>query len=171
MTDHLCDRMRGRGAGWRRGARAFTLLEVMIAVGVLGFAMLALLSLHDSNLQGVIRGQELSTAAVLAQGMMSNAELERAPMIGISKGDFQKLFPGVYRGFRWQRVVEMSGMFPDIRKVEVTIYYGPRFRHNFSIVEFLHDPTPQESPKDRKNGRMGQPGNLSGLPTAGERQQ
>ena len=36
----------------------FTLLEVMIAVGVLGIAMLALLSLHDSNLQSVMRGQE-----------------------------------------------------------------------------------------------------------------
>jgi general secretion pathway protein I len=156
--------------GSRKASSGFTLLEVMIAVGVLGFAMLALLSLHDSNLQGVIRGQQLSTAAVLAQGMMSNAELERVPMIGITKGDFQKLFPGVYRGFRWQRIVEMSGMFPDIRKVQVTVFYGPRFGHNFSVVEYLHDPTPQTPPRDKNNGQ-GQPGNLSGLPTAGQRQQ
>ena len=121
----------------------FTLLEVMIAVGVLGIAMMALLSLHDSNLQSVMRGQELSTASTLAQGMMSTAEMERVPLIGRTSGDFEKLFPGAYRNFKWERNVELSGMFPDIRKVQVTIYYGPRFRRNLSIVEFLHDPTPQ----------------------------
>ena len=126
--------------GFRPG---FTLLEVMIAVGVLGIALISLLALHNSNLQSVIRGQELSTASVLAQGLMSDAELERIPMPGRSQGDFEKLFPRQYRNFRWERVVELSGMFPDIRKVQVTVFYGPRFRQRFSVVEFLHDPTPQ----------------------------
>jgi len=119
----------------RRSSRAgFTLLEVMIAVGVLGIALLSLLALHNSNLQSVIRGQELSTASTLAQGLMSNAELERIPMPGRSNGDFEKLFPGQYRNFRWERDVELSGMFPDIRKVQVTVYYGPRFRQRFAQV-------------------------------------
>ena len=121
----------------------FTLIEVMIAVGVLGIAMLSLMSLHDSNLQSVLRGQELSTASVLAQGMMSDAEMQRVPMIGKTSGDFEKQFPGAYRNFRWEREVEMSGMFPDIRKVQVKIFYGPHFARSLSVVEFLHDPTPQ----------------------------
>jgi prepilin-type N-terminal cleavage/methylation domain-containing protein len=122
----------------------FTLLEVMIAVGVLGIAMLALLSLHDSNLQSVSRGNEMSTAATLAQGMMSDAELERFPMPGKTSGNFQKLFPGVYPKFSWARMVEASPMFPDIRKVQITVFYGPKFRHSFSVVEFVHDPEPQQ---------------------------
>ena len=108
--------------------------------------MLALLSLHDTNLQSVIRGQELSTASQLAQSLMTNAEMERVPMVGTTQGDFQKVFPGAYRNFRWTRNVEMSAMFPDIRKVEVVVYYGPRFGHSFSLVEFIHDPTPQVPP-------------------------
>jgi general secretion pathway protein I len=124
----------------------FTLLEVMIAVGVLGIALLALLSLHDSNLQSVIRGQELSTVSVLAQGLMATAELERVPQIGRTSGDFQTLYPGIYRNFKWEREVEASAMFPDIRKVQVTVFYGPRFRRSFALVEFLHDPTPQTPP-------------------------
>jgi general secretion pathway protein I len=142
----------------RTAPSGFTLLEVMIAVGVLGIAMLALLSLHDTNLQSVIRGQDLSTASVLAQGLMSNSEMERFPRIGRTSGDFQKLFPGAYRNFKWQRNVEASGMFPDIRKVEVTIFYGPRFRQNLSVVEFLHDPTPQVPPGQAIPGQNGQPG-------------
>ena len=102
---------------------------------------------------------------------MSIAEMERVPMIGTTAGDFQRLFPGVYRNFKWERSVEMSAMFPDIRKVQVTVFYGPRLRHSFSLVEFLHDPTPQIPPGQAGPGQMGQPGNLSGLPTAGQRSQ
>jgi len=133
----------------------FTLLEVMIAVGVLGVAMLALLSLHDSNLQSVLRGQELSTASVLAQGMMSIAEMERIPVTGTTSGDFEKLYPGAYRNFKWRRNVELSGMFPDIRKVEVRIFYGPKFARSLSVVEFLHDPTPQIQPGQTVPGQTG----------------
>ena len=129
-----------RRPAWRHG---FTLIEVMIAVAVIGIAMLALLSLHDNNLQSVMRGQELSTASVLAQGMMTEAELERIPMLGKTVGDFQKMYPGEYRNFKWERDVEMSGMFPDIRKVVVKVSYGPHFARSLSVVEFLHDPTPQ----------------------------
>ena len=63
-----------------RYRHAFTLLEVMIAVAFIGIAMLALLSLHQSNLQSVIRGQDLTQASMLAQQLMSTAEVERFPM-------------------------------------------------------------------------------------------
>jgi hypothetical protein len=133
----------------------------MIAIAVMGVAMLALLSLHDTNLQSVMRGQELSTASQLAQSLMTNAEMERIPMVGKTQGDFQRLFPGAYRNFRWQRNVEMSAMFPDIRKVQVTVYYGPRLRHSFSLVEFLHDPTPQLLPGQQVPGSpLGQSGSI-----------
>ena len=98
----------------RSESAGFTLLEVMIAVAVLGIAMLSLLSLHDTNLQSVIRGKEMSTASVLAQGLMTNAEMERVPMIGTTAGDFQRLFAGAYRNFKWERTVEMSAMFPAL---------------------------------------------------------
>jgi general secretion pathway protein I len=159
-ASHLLSRSESRD---QRGAAGFTLLEVMIAIAVLGVAMLALLSLHDSNLQSVMRGQELSTASSLAQSLMTNAEMERIPMVGSTQGDFQRLFPGAYRNFKWQRTVEMSAMFPDIRKVQVTVFYGPRFRHNFSIVEFLHDPTPQIP-----NGGQVAPGSLGQSPAVGQ---
>ena len=148
-------RVRRRPDARPRIENGFTLLEVMIAVGVLGIAMLALLSLHDSNLQSVSRGNEMSTAATLAQGMMSDAQLERFPMLGQTSGNFQKLFPGVYPKFSWARRVEASPMFPDVRKVQVTVFYGPKFRHAFSVVEFIHDPEPQQDLIQAANGQGG----------------
>ena len=145
-------------------SRAFTLLEVMIAVGVLGIAMLALLSLHHSNLESVVRGQQLSESAMLAQGLMTDAELERFPLPGRTHGNFERMFPGVYLNYRWEREVSASEMFRDIRKVEITVFYGPHFGNAFSVVEFLHNPEPPEQTGQPEPGTpLGQQGSPLGL--------
>ena len=82
---------------------------------------------------------------MLAQAVMTEAELERFPDLGITSGDFESAFPGEFRDFRWARNVEASGMFPDVRKVEIMIRYGPNLSQNFGIVEFLHSPVPPDT--------------------------
>jgi len=129
----------------RRRARAFTLIEVMVAIAILGIALLGLLGLHHQSLQSVIRAQQTTRASMLAQAVMTEAELERFPDLGLTRGDFEASFPGEFRDFRWQRLVEASGMFPDVRKVKVLIQYGPGFMQNFSLVEFLHSPVPPDT--------------------------
>ncbi len=127
-----------------RGARAgFTLLEVMIAIAVLGIALIALMALQHQDLQSVIRGQEISRAAMLAQAVMTQAEMERFPPLGRSAGNFDQLYPRRYTNFRWTREVTPSAMFPDLRKVEILIIYGPHFGRTYDVVEFLHNPMPQ----------------------------
>jgi type II secretory pathway pseudopilin PulG len=123
--------------------QAFTLLEVMIAVAFIGFALLALLSLHHSAMQSVARTRELTQAAMLAQALITDAEQARFPEPGRLAGNFQKIYPGQYPGFRWQRVVESSTQFPDIRRVRITVFYGPGFRRTFVLTEFMHNPLPQ----------------------------
>jgi type II secretion system protein I len=123
--------------------RAFTLLEVMIAVAFIGFAMLALLSLHHSGMQSVARTRELTQAAMLAQALMTDAEQARFPEPGRLTGDFQKMYPGQYSNFRWQRIVEQSEEFPDIRRVRIMVVYGPGFHRTFVLTEFMHNPIPQ----------------------------
>ncbi len=129
----------------RRRARAFTLLEVMVAMAILGIALLGLLSLHHQSMQSVIRAQQATRASMLAQAVMTEAELERFPDLGVTSGDFQATFRGEFPDFRWQRSVEASGTFPDIRKVMVAVYYGPKLSQSFSLVEFLHSPIPPDS--------------------------
>jgi type II secretion system protein I len=126
--------------------QAFTLLEVMIAVAFIGIAMLALLALHHSAMQSVARTRELTQAALLAQALMTDAEQTRFPEAGRTTGNFQKLYPGQYPNFRWQRIVEQSQEFPDIRRVRITVFYGPGFRRTFVLSEFMHNPLPQLMP-------------------------
>ena len=129
----------------RRRARAFTLIEVMVAIAILGIALLGLMGLHHQSIQSVIRAQQTTRAAMLAQAVMTQAELERFPDLGSTRGDFEASFRGEFRDFRWERMVVASGVFPDIRKVMVAIHYGPGFTQTFSLVEFLHSPIPPDT--------------------------
>ena len=55
----------------RFNSRGFTLVEVMVAIAILGIAMLGLLGLHHQSLQSVIRAQDTTRAAMLAQAVMT----------------------------------------------------------------------------------------------------
>jgi general secretion pathway protein I len=121
----------------------FTLLEVLIAIAVLGIALLALLSLEHQDLQSVIRGQEISRASMLAQALMTQAELERFPALGNTSGNFDQMYSGQYPNFRWARSVQPSSAFPDLRMVQVNVLYGPHFGRTYAVVEFMHNPAPQ----------------------------
>jgi type II secretion system protein I len=142
-------------------AAAFTLLEVMIAVAFVGIALIALLSLHQSDMQSVIRAQELSRAAMLAQTVMTQAEMERFPPPGDTNGDFSSLYRGRFRNFRWQRSVTQSPLFPSVCRVEIRVLYGHRYRNRFDLVEFMHNPAPLEIPgqPQQPNGGSGNPAN------------
>jgi general secretion pathway protein I len=121
----------------------FTLLEVMIAIAFIGFAMLALLSLHHTSMESVARSRDLTQAAMLAQGLMTNAEQARFPELGRLSGNFQGMYQNQYPNFRWERVVEPSQKFPDVRRVHITVFYGPGFHRRFELTEFMHNPLPQ----------------------------
>ena len=126
----------------REEAAGFTLLEVMVAMAVLGIALLALLTLHHQSLESVIHSRDISRAGMLCQTIMTQAELEQFPQLGVTKGNFERYFPGQYLKFRWERDVLVSGVFPDVRKVRVVVLYGPKFSRTFSITEYLHNPVP-----------------------------
>jgi len=127
------------------GARAgFTLIEVMLALAIVATALVGLLGLHHESLLSVARGQDLTRAALLAQEIMTAAELERFPALGQTRGDFQSLHPGEYPNFRWQRSVEATALFPDVRKVMVRVVFGARFGRSFDLVEYMHSPVPPE---------------------------
>jgi type II secretion system protein I len=136
-----------------RAMRAgFTLLEVMIAIAFIGIALTALLALHHSDLQAVIKARDLTRAAMLAQALMSEAELQRFPEPGHSHGDFSRYYPGEYRNFLWQREVVPSPMFPDIERVRISVLYGPRLRERFTVTEFLRNPAPPEGESPANGG-------------------
>src|SRR5215813_2891603 len=92
----ICVRRPGSIAS-RPEAAGFTLLEVMVAMAVLGIALLALLTLHHQSLQSVIHSRDIARAGMLCQTIMTQAELEQFPRLGVTRGNF------VGNGTSWNR--------------------------------------------------------------------
>lgn len=75
-----------RGSGWCEGTQGFTLLEVMIAVAILGVSLLALMNFQSQSLLAHARAQRISVATLLARQKMGEILLEIEK--GIPKGEF-----------------------------------------------------------------------------------
>jgi general secretion pathway protein I len=82
-----------------RHRRGFTLLEVLVAVAVLGLALVMLMGLLSRGLREVAEAEQRSVAAMYLQGLLDNA------------GRVARLRPGRSGGplgdgrYRWQREV------------------------------------------------------------------
>lgn len=111
---------RGRA---RRGSRGFTLLEVLVAVAVLGLALVSLLSLHVRNIDLIGRDQRITEATLLARALMSEVESGPFPDLGVESGDFEVDYPERYPDLRWEREVTPTPV-PNVREVRVRVFRG-----------------------------------------------
>ena len=134
--------MNARADRRRCNQHGFTLIEVMVSLAVVAVGLVAMLGLQHQTLQSVIRANQLTTAALLAQEMMTQAELQIFPPLGNTSGDFRTLNHGQYPNYKWTESVSPSAVFPDVRTVRVVVYFGNHFSRHFDITEMLRNPLP-----------------------------
>lgn len=101
----------------------FTLLEVLVAVAVLGVALTSLLGLHVRNVDLIARDQRITEGTLLARALMTDVEAEPFPDLGVVTGDFEERWPNRYPGLRWEREV-VSTPLPDLREVRIRVHPG-----------------------------------------------
>jgi general secretion pathway protein I len=104
-------------------ARGFTLLEVLVAVSVLGLALVSLLALHVHDIDLVARDQRVTEATMLARGLMAEVDAGPFPDLGLTGGDFELDYPDLYPELQWEREV-IAGPVPDVREVRVRVFHG-----------------------------------------------
>jgi general secretion pathway protein I len=105
--------------------RGFTLLEVLVAVAVLGLALVSLLGLHVRNIDLIARDQRVTEATMLARGLMAEVDAGPFPDLGVTDGDFEVDYPDRYPDLRWEREV-LTTPVPDVREVRVRVFRGER---------------------------------------------
>lgn len=97
----------------------FLLLEVLVAVAILGSALAVLLGSVNRNLILTSRSKDLVVAETLAQRKLAEIELERFPDPRQEQGDFTEA-----PGFRWFLSIvpaTVPGLNTEIRTVRLLI--------------------------------------------------
>jgi general secretion pathway protein I len=108
----LRSRAKTRNAG-------FTLLEVIIAVAIIGSSLAILLGAVNKNLILASESKNLSIGSFLAQRQLSEIELGGYPDVGEQEGTFQD-----YPEFKWHESVQpydIQQLSIEIRIVVLTI--------------------------------------------------
>ncbi|MCA9810797.1 MAG: prepilin-type N-terminal cleavage/methylation domain-containing protein [Thermodesulfobacteriota bacterium] len=103
----------------RRGNRGFTLLEVIIAVAIIGSSLAILLGAVNKNLLMASQSKNITIASFLAQKKLGEIELIGLPDIGNQQGVFEEA-----PDFSWYLSVQpynIEQLGADIRIVILTI--------------------------------------------------
>lgn len=111
--------------------RGFTLLEVLIALGILALALPILLGLRNWDLDLHARANELTTATILAQEKLIETELGVLLPLGETGGEFQSTPLGSQASadqtnrppnYRWKRIVSPTPL-PIVREVKIQVLW------------------------------------------------
>jgi len=97
----------------------FTLLEVVIAVAIMGTALVVLIGSVNRNLDISIKSRNMQIASTLAERLITRVELERLPEIREDSGTFDQ-----YPEFNWFLSVapyNIASIGTQIRIVRVVI--------------------------------------------------
>jgi len=111
--------------------RGFTLLEVLIALGILALALPILLGLRNWDLDLHARAKELMTATILAQEKLIETELGTQLPIGETGGEFLATPLGSLptaditnrpANYRWKRIVSPTQL-PAVREIKIQVLW------------------------------------------------
>jgi general secretion pathway protein I len=116
----------------------FTLLEVMVALAIVAFAVVGLLGLHARNIQIIARDQNLTRATLLAREIISQIQFQVSTNGLQDLGDSQGTFEG-YPGYRWERQVMPTGL-DEMREVVIRVIWDEANPSACELVYFVRDP-------------------------------
>lgn len=102
-----------------RRAGGFTLLEVMVAVSIMAMVLVSLLLLKNRSVQDVMQAERMTTATLLAKGLMTEALTGKPPAPSETEGEFEE---EAYRGYSWKKTVSPTPI-SSILEVRVAVLW------------------------------------------------
>ncbi len=101
-----------------RNEMGFTLLEVMVAVAILGFVLVSLLGLQKRSTQDVMLAERMTTATLLAKDRMVQA-LSGTLIPSEEEGEFEE---EEFKGYTWKKVIAPTPI-ASIMEVRVAVLW------------------------------------------------
>ncbi|MEW6683220.1 MAG: type II secretion system minor pseudopilin GspI [Nitrospirota bacterium] len=110
----------------------FTLLEIMVALAIIGVAFVALLGLRNRDIVLHERGRAMIQATALAQQRMGEVLVGTYPDVGTSEGQFED----EQSRFAWRQEVQQTP-FEFVREVRVTVTWDPPHNERVDLVSYV----------------------------------
>lgn len=119
------------------GIAGFTLVEVLVALTIVAYALIGLLGLQNRNIGMIGRGQDITRATLMARELIAGMEVqERFPQLGYSSGEIEP-------GFVWEREVNET-VIPEVREVRLRIVFDERQPDLVELLYYMRDRTEPE---------------------------
>jgi general secretion pathway protein I len=98
-------------------SHGFTLLEVMVAVAILGFVLVSLLGLASRSEQDVMLAERITTATLLAKRKMTEALplSAKTSVVGEDEGEFEE---EDFKDYTWKKTISPT---PVAKLMEVRV--------------------------------------------------
>lgn len=113
--------------------KAFTLVEVLIALTILTIALLAIFKGNLLNLRSSREASDLTTAVLAAESLLKEVVNKGYPASGTLEGAFEEDY---YEGLKWKRTVETLEIpfVVDLKVVTVEVYWGKNKSYSLQTI-------------------------------------
>ncbi len=100
--------------------QGFTLLEVMVAVAILGMVLISLLGLKNRSIQDVVLSEHITTATLLAKREMTEMLQNTAsrPTENETEGDFPE---EEFKGYAWKKTIITLSPLVNVQITEIRV--------------------------------------------------
>ena len=129
----------GHGAAGRKEAlnrmeRGFTLLEVMVAVAILGMVLVTLLGVKNRSVQDVMVSEHITTATLLAKRKMTEALLTKPLVPKEDEGEFPE---EEFKEYTWKQSISLITPIENVKITEVRVAVLWKEGERQEMVELL----------------------------------
>ena len=115
----------------------FTLLEVMVAVAILGMVLVTLLGVKNRSMQDVMIADHITTATLLAKRKMNESLVTAGTRTVMEKEDEGEFPEEEYKEYTWKQSISQLQPMENVRVTEVRVAVLWKEGERQEMVELL----------------------------------
>jgi general secretion pathway protein I len=118
-------------------SKGFTLLEVMVAVAILGMVLVTLLGVKNRSMQDVMIADHITTATLLAKRKMNESLVTAGTRTAMEKEDEGEFLEEEYKDYTWKQSISQLQPMENVLVTEVRVAVLWKEGERQEMVELL----------------------------------